>query len=318
MHKSLIDKYKREYLKPLPAPVCDIIDFHMHVCGGKEDEKYIRIAREYGVTRAGAMLHWTSAEKVIDDHGGFFFPIEWMRMPEVDSGREWIAEEVARIDNERLNGLVALKLRSTCKEGRPDVWIDHPYMLEVLNEVARMGLFVYIHIAEPSGWWPKIFDPAVVGEKIEYHQPVENILINCPDLNVVGAHFGGYPEDLNFLDRMLTEYSNYSLDMSATKWIVRELGRNVQRSRDFIDMYQDRLYFGSDLVSFLSDGEEDYYRSRFYVLRHFFERDRVIPSMIIDPDALPPDYPDGPEIRGLGLDERILRKIYRDNALALI
>ena len=318
MHKSLIGEYKKEYLKPLPAPVCDIIDFHMHVCGGKEDEKYISIAKEFGVTKAGAMLHWTSAGKLLDDHEDFFFPIEWMRMPEVDSGREWVAEEVARIDNERLNGLVALKLRSTCKEGRPEVWIDHPYMLEVLNEVSGMGLFVYIHIAEPSGWWPNIFDPAVVGEKIEYHKPVENILKNCPSLNVVGAHLGGYPEDLNFLDRMLTEYSNYSLDMSATKWIVRELGRDVQKSRAFINKYQDRLYFGSDLVAFLSDGEEDYYSSRFYVLRHLFERDEVIPSMIIDPDALSPDYPDGPEIRGLGLDERVLTKIYRNNALALL
>ncbi len=318
MHKSIIAEYRELCYQPPAEPVCEIIDFHMHVNGTAEDEKYMRIAREYGIVRAGAMLHWTTSQRLTAEHQGFFFPIEWLRLPEKNSAKSWIREEVQRIEQEKSEGLTALKLRTTCKEGRPEIWIDHPYMLEVLQEVAAMGLFVYIHIAEPSSWWPKFFDPDVVGEKRDYLRPVENILRSCPQLQVVGAHLGGYPEELDFLAELLERYPNYSLDLSATKWIVRELGRDVVKSRAFIQRFQDRLYFGSDMVTFLSDGEEDYYRSRLMVLRHLFESPEVVPSMIIDPDAVAPDYPSGPEVRGLNLDADVLRKIYRDNALRLL
>ena len=172
MHKSLIAEYKERYLRPMKKPVCDIIDFHMHVCGREEDKKYLRIAREYGVCKAGAMLHGTDTAELLDKYKGFFFPIEWLRMPEPGVGREWVRQEVQRITAEAEAGMVALKLLSTCKEGRPEIWIDHPYILEVLKEAAGLGLFVYIHIAEPSVWWPKRFNPKVVGDKIDYHQPV--------------------------------------------------------------------------------------------------------------------------------------------------
>lgn len=315
MHKSLIKEIRDKYLVPMVPPVCDIIDFHMHVSGGKEDEKYIRIAKEFGVVQAGAMLHWTDSKSLLARHGDFFFPIDWVKMPSLSSKKSWVKEEIKRLEEAATDGLVALKLRSTCKEGRPKVWIDHPYLIEVLNEAARMGLFLYVHIAEPSVWWPSKLDPTVVGEKLDYHKPLETILQNCQDLRVVGSHLGGYPEDLDFLDEMLGRYKNYDLDLSATKWIVRELGRDTLSSKNFITKHQDRLLFGSDLVAFLSDGEEDYYRSRLWVLRHLFESDEVVPSMIADPDSTGLDYPRGAEVRGLGLDEEILKKIYRGNAL---
>ena len=318
MHRSIIAEHKERYLLPLKRPVCDIIDFHMHVCGAEEDEKYIKIAQDYGVCKAGAMLHGIDAAELLRRYNGFFFPIEWLRMPEPGAGKEWVKREVQRITTEAEAGLVALKLLSTCKKGRPDVWIDHPCILEVLQEAARLGLFVYIHIAEPSLWWPERYKPEIVGNKVDYHKPVENILQTCPQLQVVGAHLGGYPEDLQFLSWMLEEYENYSLDMSATKWIVRELGRDVKKSREFVVANQQRLYFGSDLVAFLSDGEEDYYLSRFSVLRHLFESNEVIPSMIADPDAIGVDYPRGPEVRGLGLPEDVLSNIYYNNAYRLI
>ncbi len=318
MHTSLIAEYRDRYLLTPEPPVCGIIDFHMHVNNGAEDDIYVRIAGEYGVVGACAMLHQATPMQIRGKYSGFFYPIAWLRMPSATESREWIATEVKRITRAAEQGAVALKLRSTCKEGRPSVWIDHPYILEVLAEAARLGLFIYIHIAEPSCWWPQRFDPAVVGAKIEYLYPVETILKCCPELQVVGAHLGGYPEELERLDSMLGIYSNYSLDLSATKWMVRELGRDVAKSRNFIERNQERLYFGSDLVSFLSEGQEDYFRSRLAVLRHLFEQESVIPSMIIDPDALAPDYPAGPEVRGLGLDEKILCKIYRDNALRIL
>src|SRR5207237_911435 len=65
----------------------------------------------------------------------------------------------------------------------------------------------------------------------------------------IGAHMGGWPEDLAFLDGLLTRHANLYLDTSATKWVVRELGKQPRdRVRGFFLKWQGRLLFGSDSV----------------------------------------------------------------------
>ena len=318
MHSSLIREIRDKYLSEMPSPPCDIIDIHMHVGNKIEDRKYYEIAREFGVKKAGAMLHGCEPEELINEYTDFFFPIAWLDMPDSSSGKDWVKNEISRINSLYTRGLKGIKLRSACKEGRPEIWIDNELILDVLQEFEDSGLLLYIHIADPSIWWGDKFVVSEVGEKIIYHRPVEKILKRLTGMKVIGAHMGGYPEDFSLLSYMLDTYKNYYLDTSATKWIIRELGRKVAETRDFMIKYQDRICFGSDLVTFLSAGQEDYYRSRLWVLRSFFEKDYTVPSMIFDPDAIGKDYPEGPEVRGLGLDFKVLSKIYSENAAKLL
>ena len=59
---------------------------------------------------------------------------------------------------------------------------------------------------------------------------------------------GGDPEHLDHLAELLTRYPNLYLDTSATKWIVRELGKQQEAAREFFRRWADRICFGTDQV----------------------------------------------------------------------
>ena len=156
-----------------------------------------------------------------------------------------------------------------------------------------------------------------MGDKESYFVQVERVLAAHPGLPFVGAHFGGYPERLEYIAELMEAHPQFRVDTSATKWIVRELSRRPDAARDFALRFADRILFGTDLVVMFG-GEYDYFTSRMHVQRGLWEGAETIPSMIRDPDATGPDFPDGPRVAGLALPPDVLRKIYRDNALELL
>ncbi len=51
----------------------------------------------------------------------------------------------------------------------------------------------------------------------------------------IAAHLGGWPENLNFLDGLLSRHDNLYLDTSATKWMVRTLSQ--QEPKDVLAFF---------------------------------------------------------------------------------
>jgi hypothetical protein len=143
----------------------------------------------------------------------------------------------------------------------------------------------------------------------------ENVLREFPlELPWIGAHLGGNPEDLPRLQRLLDKYSNLYLDISATRWIVREVSARRDEAREFFIRNQDRLLLGSDQVSG-DDRGFDFLASRFWCHRKLWETAYIGPSPILDPDLSEDRQP---ILRGLALPGPVLQKIYHDNAVKVL
>jgi predicted TIM-barrel fold metal-dependent hydrolase len=175
--------------------------------------------------------------------------------------------------------------------------------------MVEAGLPGLVHIADPDVWWThRYHDPDQYEAKRFTYRQLTNTLGRFPNLRLLVAHMGGWPENLEFLDRLLQHYPNCYFDTSGTKWIARELSVQAEEARKFIVRYADRLLFGSDLVA-RSRLDLAHYCSRYWVHRHLYEKNHRVLSPIKDPDA-----PGAVNVAGLDLPEDVLKRLYVENA----
>ncbi|MEE2972533.1 MAG: hypothetical protein VX672_05360, partial [Planctomycetota bacterium] len=211
-----------------------------------------------------------------------------------------------------------------------------------MEVAADLGMGIMIHVADPDTWFgTKYADESIYGSKAAQYEPLEAVLDDYPVPFMV-AHMGGWPEDLAFLDGLLSRHSNLHLDASATKWIVREISRHDPAEvLAFLRRHRGRILFGSDIVTLdehlepagddatemtrkASTREEafDLYASRYWALRRLWESDHDGESPIADPDLAMVDPErhtelDAPRLRGMSLPTEVLRDFYRDAARGL-
>jgi hypothetical protein len=192
---------------------------------------------------------------------------------------------------------------------RSGYFFDDPRLDPIFTAIAGADLAVLVHIADPDLWWRSHYrDPEIFEQKRFTYRQLSNTLGRFPEMRVLVAHMGGWPENLPFLTDLLGRYPNCRLDTSATKWIARELSHRPGEARAFMIRHADRLLFGSDLVAF-GHADVDHHCSRYWVHRHLYENDHVIKSPIHDPDAHGEVF-----VAGLNLPDATLRKLYRENA----
>ncbi|MEL7089668.1 MAG: amidohydrolase family protein, partial [Planctomycetota bacterium] len=141
----------------------------------------------------------------------------------------------------------------------------------------------------------------------------------------IGAHMGGYPEDLDWLQGMLDRHPNYVVDTSACKWQVRELSKHPRKFKAFCENNPGRVLFGTDIVANEHMNNSigfDLFASRFWALRTLMETDYDGPSPIVDPDlhkvdpSLPPHST--PHLSGAGLGAHTLADIYGHNVVRVL
>jgi predicted TIM-barrel fold metal-dependent hydrolase len=200
------------------------------------------------------------------------------------------------------------------------VKLDDKGLDPVWSAAARLGVPVLIHQADPDGF----FDP--VTKENEHYETLlkypswsfadpkfprkdeliarRNAMIKRhPGTIFILPHIANSAENLGRAAKVLDDCPNVYIDFSAR---IDELGRQPYSARDFLIKYQDRVLFGSDLRA-----SPEMYRCFFRFLETF------------DEWFQPPDY-DGSfararwNIHGLGLPEKVLRKIYRGNALKIM
>jgi hypothetical protein len=203
-------------------------------------------------------------------------------------------------------------------------------------------MVIMTHVADPDTWFEaKYGDAARYGTKEDQYRPLERML---DDFSVpwIAAHFGGYPEDLSFLNGLLERHPNLHLDTSACKWMLRELGATPSNQlRTFLTKWRGRVFFGSDIVvvdAHLEDAGQDnelaakagnrhqafdLYASRYATLRRMFEGTGRFESPIVDPDLhmVNPERhaPDAaPTVNCHLLPKELLVDLYHDAAETLL
>jgi predicted TIM-barrel fold metal-dependent hydrolase len=217
-------------------------------------------------------------------------------------------------------GVKIIKLWAAPRGRDRGLLIDTPWRVECLRRARAAGIkIVMVHVGDPDAWWNHTYtDLAKYGSKESQYPPFLKLVEEFSDLTWIGAHMGGDPEHPDHLEEMLTKYPNYFIDTSATKWQVREVSPRGDAIRSLITRFPKRFLFGSDLVT-RHGLTRDHYVSRYWCQRTLWDSTWTGRSPIADPDYTPgPDGERTPELRGVGLPADVLRRVYRENALALL
>lgn len=327
-----------------------IIDIHSHIHGELATPIYARAASLYSVGTTYTMTLLPDCpivQRHLGDRIRFIATPNWTHS---DFSLAFGKDYVAALPSYRSFGATIAKFWTAPRifAASSEPFASSPFRLtspmrqETMKAALDLGMIFMAHVADPDTWFAtKYQDSKRYGTKLEQYEVFEEALERF-SVPWIAAHMGGYPEDLDFLSKLLTRHSNLYLDCSATKWIVRELSKHPpEKTRDFFCRWKGRILFGSDIVtsdahvtahasstdmsSKASESLEafDLYASRYWALRTLFETDYVGESPIADPDLHlvdPGRYTphDAPPIRGINLPDDALHALYFGAAQALL
>jgi predicted TIM-barrel fold metal-dependent hydrolase len=328
-----------------------VIDAHIHLVPGKinealevMDENYI----SYAILMASlsgtgedlysgdkAFYELMDALRPYKNRLGLFYTYDWT-LAETDPGffskAPDILEKAVQAGALGLKNLKELGLYAKDHEGRL-IAIDDPRLFPVWERAEKLGIPVAFHTGDPVAffqpWEPgnerwdelKLHPEWSFADRSKYppletlFSQVNNVYRNFPNVQFVAVHVAGYSENLEAVGSWLDELPNLSIDTAAR---IPELGRHPsEKGHEFFSKYQDRIIFGTDL-QFWSDCDvqgagpcrdftlEDH--RKFYEIhwRYFQTRDRQFNH----PTPIQGNW----KIDGIGLDSKVLKKIYWDNA----
>lgn len=337
----------------LGPPVCPIIDIHLHLNHEEACRVFDQVRRLYGIERVYTMTQLAQCAAVRDTLGdavrftafpSFFNPDRYSAF------RDGYIRTIERFRFDFNSRMLKLWASPRLKEIIPETQglphgatdlceVDSRWRIRACEVAQDLGMMILIHIADPDAYFATKYRRAgIFGPKIDHYHALERMLDRFP-VPWLAAHMGGWPENLDFLDGLLSRHPNLHLDTSATKWVVRELSAHGPvKTHAFFTKWSGRLLFGSDIVvqadqltpqksgmspmGDLADSPEsafDLYASRYWALRALFETDIDMESPITDPDLALAD-PDrfratsAPRLRGMKLSPDILRILYRTAA----
>ncbi len=341
----------REEAKRLGAPPCPIIDVHSHIHGLRAAEVYREVRDLYGVSSTYSMSRLSEVpalQELFGDSMRFIAVPEFMAEDRKHAHTQGFLDSIEGFHG-RGSRIVkfwtAPRSRDYGKEAGDPLLLslDNEWRQRAMDLADSLGMMFMAHIADPDTWFQtKYTDASFYGTKAQQYEPFERALEAHPS-PWIAAHMGGWPEDLAFLDGLLSRHDNLYLDTSATKWMVRELSKH---SRDefisFLSKWAGRILFGSDIVTMdehliedddpaklkagqASGREEAFelYASRYWALRTMYETNYDGESPIADPDlamVAPERFDDmaAPRLQGMNVPKELLRSVYRDAARDLL
>lgn len=177
------------------------------------------------------------------------------------------------------------------------------------RKCAELKLPVNIHMADhPSAWRPPDNHQERSPSYQRYNQYGKNVpsyaqvlairdrlLDSQPKTTFVACHFSNQGNDLAALSSVLDRFPNLHVDMSARHY---EIGRQPRSAAKFLQRYQDRVIWGTDLTP-----DRKMYMSWWRLLE---TEDEYMPG------------PNWWRLYGLKLPDTVLEKIYRGNARRLL
>jgi predicted TIM-barrel fold metal-dependent hydrolase len=228
---------------------------------------------------------------------------------------------VRQIDDSVARGARGLKVLKELGLGVRDstgklITIDDPRLDPAWEECGRLGIPVFIHVADPEAFFHPIGarneryeeliehpDWSFYGPQFPFLQELfaerDRMFAKHPHTTFVALHFGSWPENLDFVEQTLQKFPNVMIETGAREG---ELGRQPRRTREIFLKYSDRIMFGTDEGAGVA-----MYQNYF---RWLETEDEYFPYA---------QYPQQGRwmIYGMGLPDDVLEKVYHGNAEAL-
>lgn len=312
-----------------------IIDVHTHVGTPEAAKLFLEVADLFNVERTYTMTGLDNARVLHPDFGERIkficvpdymkretpgtFTTQWLK--DIEAFRHELGSKVIKF-------WCAPRGRDFAQMSRDPadadaMLLDSPIRKRGMKLAYDLGYRVFMtHVGDPDTWFATDYaDADRYGTKLQQFEPLEAALDEYADVTWIGAHMGGYPEDLDWLQGMLDRHPNYVVDTSACKWQIRELSKHPGKFKTFCEKNPGRVLFGTDIVANQHMDNSigfDLFASRFWALRTMIETLYNGPSPIVDPDLHKVDPAvlkhSTTQLSGAGMDGQLLQSIYFDNA----
>jgi predicted TIM-barrel fold metal-dependent hydrolase len=325
----LLKEYRPKSIYKIPETRVEkakypVIDVHTHVYAGDDAavEKWVKTMDEVGLEKS-IILSGNVGEKLdaviarFGKHPKRFEVWSGIDMTGYDKPGfvEHAVAELERGKKAGARGVGELSDKGRGLSGAPGMHLDDPRMDPIIEKCADLGLPINVHIGEDQ-WMYEPMDLTNDGLMNGYtwrittkdtnvlsHDAVlatlENAVKKHPRATIIACHFANCSADLNRLGAMLDKYPNLHADMGARFTEITPIPRFVKK---FFTKYQDRLLYGTDntpvagmyQTSFrILETEDEHFYPAYFAKYHW-------PS------------------HGFGLPDKVLKKIYRSNALKII
>ena len=305
-----------DYRKPWPRPKIKglFVDYHTHLFAHRHQADWLEANKHFGID---AFITMTPLEEAVAVQRDLVGRVHFIAIPNWGhAGENWADDFLRRLEAFHNLGSRIVKFHMAPQSiVRLNADLDHPGMQRVIREAVSRNMILMSHIGDPDTWYAgKYTDHDKFGTREKHYAMWERALEANRNHPWVGAHLGGNPENPARLQALLDKYPNLYLDLSATRWMIREVSARRDVMREFVIRNADRLLWGSDQVS--GDKRQfDFLASRLWAHRKLWETAYVGPSPIFDPDLPEAQQP---VIRGLALPDDVLQKIYHDNVVKLL
>ena len=298
-----------------------IFDAHTHIGNIKDIDRLVEIGNNHGITAQIGIVHTEEGfAEAKENHPDRFVFAKYLSLRDIAQYNvRPVVDEISKLKDE---GYALAKTwfgprwRDYVESIPADFRIDDPRLDPVFQALEDNDIPLLIHVADPDTYFALQYqDSEKYGTKEENLQQLETVLSRYPKMTFQIPHFGAQPEvhRLKNLARWLDTFPNVVLDTASSRWMARELSRDVKKVREFMLKYSDRVLFGTDIFS--SDKAYDYYSGRYNAQRILWETDnRDVPLPFPDADTKDSG---GTYINGLDLSLSVLRKLYWDNAIRI-
>jgi predicted TIM-barrel fold metal-dependent hydrolase len=337
-------KKHKIYSVPIYKPYGErVIDVHMHISESKikrvlevMDDNGIHYGISIGV-EGDEVFNMLDAVKSHSHRLGIIYAFDW-KQAETDPGffdkAPDMLEKAVSAGAIGLKNYKALGLEARDTEGRL-IPIDDPRLYAVWERAERLGIVVSFHIGDPRAFFDPVTPQNERWEELHLHPEwsfadtkkfpkleslflqANSIVKNFPKIKFHYAHFG-YSEDIHLVSKWMDDLPNLHLDVAAR---LGELGRQpADEVNRVFTRFQDRIMFGTDRIfydhceiqgagpckDFSREEDQWFYNTHW---RYFQTSDKQFDH----PTPVQGNW----KINGIGLEEQVLQKLYRENARRL-
>ncbi len=330
----LLKNYRPQSIYNIPVTQVErasfpVIDIHSHpyAPGPKEIDRWVEIMDSCGIQKAIILTMATGAKfdsivKTYAGHKSRFdlwcgFDYTGYDLPGFPASAVKELERCYHIGAKGVGELGDKGLGEIYSEPVAGVGmhIDDPRMKPLFEKCAELNMPVNIHVGDPV-WMYERMDSTNDGLmnaltwRIDMNQPgildlqqlvktLEYTLRENPKTIFIACHYANLMHDLTQLGKLLEKYPNLYADISARYAETATIPRYMKA---FIERYQDRLLYGTDMGY-----QSSMYRTTFRMLEsadeHFYEI-----------ELFGYHWP----LHGFGLSPVVLKKLYSQNAALLL
>lgn len=310
----------------IERPVIPAIDYHNHL-DSLEPREVLKIMDACGIERAVNITMRTGDEALAvlhrfkDAAAARFSTIGWMDWSGLERP-DFFQKSIERLERLVEHGACGIKfwkdLGLTLRDSSGQLLrIDDERLAPIFAKAGELRVPVMFHTADPAAFFEPVDHCNERYEELAAHpgwgfqgseyskdellDQRDRVFGRHPETTFVAAHVGECGEHLSRAAQTLEKHPNVFMDISAR---IAELGRQPYSARAFFEKFADRLLFGTDLLPDIA-----MYRLHFRFLEtadEYFE----YPSHASRQGRW--------NIHGIHLPEAILRRVYRDNAAALL